>query len=83
MRSRSLSAASAKTSTGRAPGKLARWLKKKLRVELGKAPRVPWLLAAVFVVLPLALLLRLAPATAAVLVVLLALLPIGYARLDR
>jgi len=69
--------------TGRAPGKLARWLKKKLRVELGKAPRVPWLLAAVFVVLPLALLVRLAPATAAVLVVLLALLPIGYARLDR
>lgn len=69
--------------TGRAPGRLARWLKKKVRVELGKAPRIPWLLAALFVVLPLALLLSLAPATAAVLIVLLALLPIGYARLDR
>jgi hypothetical protein len=69
--------------TGPAPGKLARWLKRKLGADLGKAPRVPWLLAALFVVAPLALLGTRAPLLASLLVVLLAFAPILFARLDR
>jgi hypothetical protein len=69
--------------TGPAPGKLARWVRRKLGANLGKAPRMPWLLVAIFVVMPLALLARPAPVTTAVLAVLLILAPILYARLDR
>jgi hypothetical protein len=69
--------------TGRAPGKLARWLKRKLGADLGKPPRVPWLLALLFVVLPLAVLVARAPVAATLLVVLLVLGPVLYARLDR
>lgn len=69
--------------TGRAPGPVARWLKKKLRADLGRAPRVPWLMAAVFVGLPFAALATQAPAIAATLALLLAALPVLYARLDR
>lgn len=68
---------------GPAPGKVARWIRRKLRADLGKAPRVPWLLAALFVVLPLALLLGHAPGVALPLLVLLAAAPILYARLER
>ncbi|MEO8717942.1 MAG: hypothetical protein ABI423_06940 [Burkholderiales bacterium] len=69
--------------TGPAAGKLARWLKRMFGADLGKAPRMPWLLGALFVVVPLVLLVRLAPATTVLLVVLLVLAPILYARLDR
>lgn len=69
--------------TGTAPGKLVRWLKQTLGADLGKPPRVPWLLAALFVAAPLVLLARLAPAVAALLVLLLAAMPLLYARLDR
>lgn len=69
--------------TGPAPGKLRRWLKRKLGADLGKAPRVPWLLGGLFVAAPLALLAPRAPATVALLVVLLVLAPILFARLDR
>jgi hypothetical protein len=69
--------------TGRAPGKVARWIKRKLRADLGKAPRVPWLLAAVFVFLPLALLAGEAPGVAVPLIVLLAAAPVAYARFER
>jgi hypothetical protein len=69
--------------TGPAPGKLARWLKRKLGVDLGKAPRVPWLLAALFVALPLAVLARLAPGVAVPLILLLVATPLLFARLER
>lgn len=68
---------------GRAPGKLARWVRRKLGADLGRPPRVPWLLALVFVALPFALLASHAPAAAATLAVLLALAPFVFARLDR
>jgi len=68
--------------TGRAPGKFARWLKRKLGVDLGRAPRVPWLLAALFVVVPLAMLVRMAPGVAVPLIALLVAAPILYARFD-
>jgi hypothetical protein len=69
--------------TGRAPGRLARWLKRKLRADLGKAPRVPWLLAAIFVLAPLALLAGAAPGVALPLIVLLVAAPVLYARFER
>jgi len=69
--------------TGRTPGKLARWLKRKLRADLGKLPRVPWLLAAIFVVAPLALLAAHAPLVGVILIALLVASPILYARFER
>jgi hypothetical protein len=69
--------------TGPAPGKLARWLKRKMRADLGKAPPVPWLLATLLVLAPLAALARIAPAIAVLLIGLLVLTPILYARFDR
>lgn len=68
---------------GAAAGRVGRWLKRKLRVDLGRVPRVPWLLASLFVVLPLLLLVRQTPALAATLIVLLAAMPVAFARLDR
>jgi hypothetical protein len=69
--------------TGRAQGGLARWIRKKLHADLGKAPRVPWLFAALFVGLPLALLLGEAPAVALPLLALLVAAPVVYARFER
>jgi len=69
--------------TGPAPGKFAAWTERKLGADLGRMPRVPWVLAAVFVLAPIAVLTQLAPKAAALLIVLLVLWPILYARLDR
>ena len=60
-----------------------RWMRKKLGADLGRPPRVPWLLAAVFVAVPFAMLLSLAPVIAAILLALLAAAPVAFARLDR
>ncbi len=68
--------------TAREP-KAVRWMRKKLGADLGRLPRVPWLLAAVFLALPFALLLGLAPVFAATLLALLAATPLAFARLDR
>lgn len=68
---------------GPAPGKLARWLKRKLGADLGRVPRMPWFLGAIFVAAPLALLAPRAPATVMLLVALLVLAPVLFARLDR
>ena len=69
--------------TGPAPGKFAAWTERKLGADLGRMPRVPWVLAAIFVLAPIAILTQLAPKSAALLIVLLVLWPILYARLDR
>ncbi|HXZ86857.1 MAG TPA: hypothetical protein VEI82_15350, partial [Myxococcota bacterium] len=63
--------------------KAMRWIRKKLGADLGRAPRVPWLLAAVFVALPFAVLMNLVPAIAAILLALLVAAPLAFARLDR
>ena len=68
--------------TAREP-KAMRWIRKKLGADLGRPPRVPWLLAAVFVALPFAMLLNLVPVIAAILLALLVAAPVAYARLDR
>ena len=69
--------------TGPAPGRFAAWTESKLGAKLGRMPAVPWVLAAIFVFLPLALLTQLAPRSAALLIVVLVLAPILYARFDR
>jgi len=63
--------------------KAMRWIRKRLGADLGRLPRVPWLLAAVFVAVPFAMLLDLVPAIAAILLALLVAAPLAYARLDR
>ncbi len=69
--------------TGPAPGRLRSWLKRKLGADLGKPPRVPWLLAGLFLLLPLAILAYHAPGVAVPLLLLLAAMPILYARLEH
>jgi hypothetical protein len=68
---------------GAAPGRLGRWMRRKLRVDLGSVPRVPWLLATLFVALPLVLLARQTPALAVTLIALLVAMPVAFASLDR
>jgi hypothetical protein len=69
--------------TGPAPGRFAAWTEHKLGADLGRMPPVPWVLAAIFVFAPIVILTQLAPKTAALLIVLLVLAPILYARFDR
>lgn len=63
--------------------KAMRWIRKRLGADLGRAPRVPWLYAAAFLAAPFAMLLNFAPAIAAILLALLAVAPLAFARLDR
>ena len=63
--------------------KALRWIRKKLGADLGRPPHVPWLLAAVFVAVPFAMLLNLVPAIAASLLALLVAAPLTFARLDH
>ena len=69
--------------TGPAPGTFALWTEQKLGADLGRMPPVPWVLAAIFVLAPIAILTQLAPKSAALLIVLLVLAPLLYARFDR
>ncbi|MGQ0579747.1 MAG: hypothetical protein ACT4PQ_12680 [Betaproteobacteria bacterium] len=66
-----------------AQGTLAAWLAKTLHMEMGTFPAVPWILAAIFVIAPLAMLAHFALNAALVLIALAILVPIVYARLDR
>ncbi|HJS38452.1 MAG TPA: hypothetical protein VJ789_10030, partial [Burkholderiales bacterium] len=50
--------------TGPRESKAARWMRKKLGADLGRLPRVPWLLAALLVALPFAILANLVPVAA-------------------
>jgi len=63
--------------------KAMRWIRKKLGADLGRLPRVPWLLSAVLLGIPFAMLLSAAPAIAVILIALLVAAPIAFARLDR
>jgi hypothetical protein len=66
-----------------APGTIAAWLWKKLRVDLGKAPPVPWAMAAMFLFAPLTMLALVALKVALILIALATLAPLLYARFDR
>ena len=62
--------------------RMMRRIRKKLGADLGRAPRVPWLLAAVFVAFPFAMMFNVAPVIAAALIALLVAAPVVFARLD-
>lgn len=66
----------------RAPGAIARRLR-KAGIDMGAMPPVPWVLAALFLVLPLAMLLSVVPKLALALIALQILAPFAFARLDR
>lgn len=63
--------------------KLMRKIRKKFGADLGRLPRVPWLLAAIFLGVPFAMLLNVVPVIAALLIALLVAAPITFARLDH
>jgi hypothetical protein len=66
-----------------AEGPVQRWVRKQLHAELGKFPPIPWLFAAVFLLLPLLMTASVAPKLVALLVALYAGAVILFARLDR
>jgi hypothetical protein len=70
-------------TTPRPHGRLGAWLHAKLRANLGAPPPVPWALAALFVGLPFLMLAWLSWPMALGLALLVALLPVLYARVDH
>jgi hypothetical protein len=64
-------------------GPMAAWMIRKLGVDMGSLPSVPWVLAAIFLLLPLAMLVMVAPTFGLALIVLLVLAPVVFARFDR
>ena len=64
-------------------GPVAKWLLRKLGLDMSPFPPVPWILAVVFLFLPLGLLLHVWPLAALVVVMLAVTMPILYARFDR
>lgn len=69
--------------TGKGRGKLAAWIEKRLEADLGPMPPVPWLFAAIFLLLPLVALVLAVPKLAVAVILLQVLAPIAFARLDR
>lgn len=67
----------------KAHGHVAALVQKHLDADLGTAPPVPRLVAGIFLALPLLLLLMAAPMLAIAVIVLHALAPVAFARLDR
>lgn len=70
-------------ATPRPQGRVGEWVQAKLGANLGAAPPVPWLLAALFVGLPFLMLVWLSWPIALVLALLALGLPVIYARLDQ
>ena len=66
-----------------ARGVLAAWLLKKLGVDMGTPPPVPWILAAVVLFAPLVMLAFVELTAVLVLIVVAILMPILFARFDR
>jgi hypothetical protein len=64
-------------------GRLVAWIARRLDADLGDAPPVPWLFAAILVALPFIALTLSAPTLAIAVMVLQILGPILFARLDR
>jgi hypothetical protein len=64
-------------------GRLAAWIEKQLDADLGSAPPVPWLFAAIFIALPFVALALSAPKLAIAVAVAQVVAPIAFARFDR
>lgn len=67
----------------RAQNPVQKWLTRKTGADLGTLPRVPWLMVAIFVALPVLLLFKVAFKIALLLVVLMVAAPFLYAVLER
>ena len=67
---------------GPPPGPALQWISRTLGADLSPAPAIPWVLAAVFVFLPLLLFLVAAPIGAIVIILIGAAMPIVFARLE-
>jgi hypothetical protein len=67
----------------RPKGPLGAWMLKNLRIDMGQRPAVPWSLAGLFLLLPLAMLIFVFAKAALVLILLAVLTPIIFARFDR
>ena len=65
------------------PGASAKWLMRKFGLDMGPFPPVPWLLAALFVALPLGLLMMTWWRFALVALFIGIITPIAYAKLER
>ena len=65
-----------------APGAAARWLAKKFGLDMGPFPPVPWVLSAIFLVGPFALLAASWPSAALVVIFLGIVMPVVYAKFD-
>lgn len=63
-------------------GPAARWIARRFRIDMGPAPRVPWIPALALFVLPAAMLVSVAPALAAGLALVQLVAAIIYARRD-
>jgi hypothetical protein len=59
------------------------WVERHLDADLGSPPPVPWLLAGIFLALPLVILMLASPKLAIAVVVLHLFTPLAFARLDR
>ena len=66
-----------------APGLISKWLQEKLSLDMSPFPAVPWILAIVFLLLPLAMLWHVWSAAALTVILIAIALPIFYARFDR
>jgi hypothetical protein len=64
-------------------GPVKRWLRKKLKIDMGKFPPIPWLYAGVFLLLPLLATAAVMLPVAAAIVLLHAAALLAFARLDR
>jgi hypothetical protein len=64
-------------------GRVAAWIAKNLRADMGARPALPWLFAAIFLLAPLVVLMAVSAKAAIALILLHLLSPIFYARFDR
>lgn len=65
-----------------APGAAARWLARKFGLDIGPYPPVPWVLVAVFLIVPLVALGLTWPSFALVVLLVAVAMPMVYAKLD-
>ena len=63
-----------------APGATALWLSRKFGLDMGPFPKVPWVLAAIFLFLPLGLLAASWPSVAAVVILFGIVTPVAFAK---
>ena len=68
---------------GHGRGAISRWLKRRLGLNMGRMPPVPWGYVVIFVLSPLAMLASVAPPAAIAVIGAGILAPIVYARLDN